>query len=271
MNKNYFNLDSKLAVVTGGLGQLGQQFSVSLTNYGAKVVVLDVADKAKKSISEFDEAIQTEKIKIIKGDILDRKFLESTLKEVSATWGVPNILVNNAAIDSPPNAPASENAAFEDYPESSLDKVIQVNLKGPVLCSQVFGGAMAKNSGGSIINIGSIYGMLSPNQDIYEYKRTEGDWFKPVGYAITKAGIINLTRYMATYWAKKGVRVNCLSPAGIFNNQDEEFLKGYQMRMPMGRMAREDEMNSALIFLASDGSSYMTGANLVVDGGWTAW
>lgn len=131
---------------------------------------------------------------------------------------------------------------------------------------------MVKNGGGSIINISSIYGIGSPNQDIYEYKRKAGvEWYKPAPYAITKSAILNLTRYLATYWARKNVRVNTLSPAGIFNNQDVKFLEEYCKRIPIGRMALPNEMSGAIVFLASEASSYMTGANLVVDGGWTAW
>ena len=131
---------------------------------------------------------------------------------------------------------------------------------------------MAKNNYGSIINIASIYAIVSPNQDIYEYKRKNGQlWYKPASYAVTKSAILNLTRYLAIYWAKKNVRVNTLSPAGIFNNQDKEFLDEYNKHIPFGRMAKEDEMNGAIVFLASEASSYMTGSNLVIDGGWTAW
>ena len=194
------------------------------------------------------------------------------LEDIKKDLGIPSILINNAGIDSPPGADAEENVLFENYPEESLDKVIDVNLKGVFICSQVFGGEMAKNNYGSIINIASVYGIVSPNQDIYEYKRKNGQlWYKPASYAVTKSAILNLTRYLATYWAKKNVRVNTLSPAGIFNNQDKEFLDEYKKRMPLGRMAREDEMNGAIIFLASDASSYMTGSNLIIDGGWTAW
>jgi NAD(P)-dependent dehydrogenase (short-subunit alcohol dehydrogenase family) len=131
---------------------------------------------------------------------------------------------------------------------------------------------MAKRKFGSVINIASTYGIGSPVQDIYEYKRRNGEtWFKPATYATTKAAVLNLTRYLATYWAKQGVRVNTLTPAGIFNHQDDEFLAEYTRRVPMGRMAHPNEMNGALVFLASNAASYVTGSNLVVDGGWTAW
>jgi len=267
-----FNLDDRIAIVTGGFGQLGIQYSISLCYFGAKVAVIDIRDEKKKENKRFDEYLENGRIKPFKADITNRTQLEKTLEDIKRELGTPSILINNAAIDSPPGADETENGPFEDYPLESLDKIIDVNLKGMVICSQVFGGDMAKNNYGSVINIASVYGMLSPNQDVYEYKRKEGKlWYKPVSYAITKSAVLNLTRYLAIYWAKKNVRVNSLSPAGIFNNQDEEFIREYTKRMPLGRMGKENELNGAIIFLASDASSYMTGSNLVIDGGWTAW
>jgi NAD(P)-dependent dehydrogenase (short-subunit alcohol dehydrogenase family) len=270
--KDKFRVDDRIAIVTGGLGQLGMQFSVSLCDYGAKVAVIDITTEKKKDNHEFDNYLNSGNIKLYKADITNRPQLEKTLDGIKKDLGNPSILINNAGIDSPPGADAEENGPFEMYPEESLNKVIDVNLKGVFLCCQVFGGEMAKNNYGSIINIASVYGIVSPNQDVYEYKRKDGQlWYKPASYAVTKSAILNLTRYLATYWAKKNVRVNTLSPAGIFNNQDKDFLEEYKKRMPLGRMAKEDEMNGAIIFLASEASSYMTGSNLIIDGGWTAW
>ena len=190
---------------------------------------------------------------------------------ISSNIGCPSVLVNNAAIDSNPSSPPEENGLFEDYPESLWDKVMDVNLKGVFLTSQVFGGHMAKNAGGSIINISSIYGIVSPDQSLYEYRRKNDEiFFKPASYSASKSAILNLTRYLGVYWAKNNVRVNSLILAGVFNDQDEEFLKSYCSRIPIGRMAFQDDYNGALIFLASDSSSYMTGSDLVIDGGWTA-
>jgi NAD(P)-dependent dehydrogenase (short-subunit alcohol dehydrogenase family) len=149
--------------------------------------------------------------------------------------------------------------------------VIDVNLKGVYLCCQVFGAAMANAGKGSIINVASIYGVVSPDQNLYEYRRQRGETFyKPVAYSASKSGILNLTRYLAVYWAKKGVRVNSLTIAGVFNNQEQAFLDAYCGRIPVGRMARAGEYNGSVIFLASSASGYMTGANLIIDGGWTA-
>jgi NAD(P)-dependent dehydrogenase (short-subunit alcohol dehydrogenase family) len=197
--------------------------------------------------------------------------LLQALAETTTKFGTPTVLVNNAAIDSPPSAPLEENGSFEDYPEASWDKVIDVNLKGVYLCCQVFGAVMAKAGEGSIINIASIYGVVSPDQNLYDYRRARGEvFYKPVAYSASKSGILNLTRYLAVYWARKNVRVNSLTIAGVFNNQEQAFLDAYCGRIPVGRMASIDEYNGSVLFLASRASRYMTGTNLVIDGGWTA-
>jgi NAD(P)-dependent dehydrogenase (short-subunit alcohol dehydrogenase family) len=232
---------------------------------GAKVALIDVSD----DLTRLKGAC--EQLQLFKADVTNKASLEEALEHVRSAMGEPYALVNNAALDSPPGASAAENGPFEDYPEDSWDKVLNVNLKGIFLTCQVFGGAMARAGRGSIINISSIYGVVSPDQSIYEYRRTGDEtFFKPVAYSASKSGVMNLTRYLATYWAPK-VRVNTLTFAGVFNNQDQRFLDGYTKRVPMGRMANEDEYNGAVVFLVSDASSYMTGANVVLDGGWTAW
>jgi NAD(P)-dependent dehydrogenase (short-subunit alcohol dehydrogenase family) len=208
----------------------------------------------------------------IAADVTRRGSLEAALRQVESAWGVPQGLINNAALDAPPNAPAEENGPFETYPESSWDKVMEVNVKGVLLCCQVFGGQMAAAGRGSIVNISSIYGLVSPDQGIYGYRRKNGaQFYKPVAYSASKSALLNLTRYLATYWAGRNVRVNSLTFAGVFNNQDPEFLANYCAKVPLGRMAREDEYNGAVIFLLSQAASYMTGSNVIIDGGWTAW
>lgn len=270
--KNPFDLNGSVVVITGGLGQLGQQFSNSLVEFGALIAVIDVCEYPRLSLKEFIKNCEEGKIKVFKSDITVKHEVEAVLSRIIKEFGLPNVLINNAAIDSPPNAPIEENGPFETYPLESLQKILNVNIVGTFICCQIFGNEMVKNGKGSIINISSIYGNVSPVQDIYSYKRKNGiEWYKPAPYSITKSAILNFTRYLATYWAKKGVRVNSLSPAGIFNNQDEEFLNEYCKRIPIGRMANPNELNGAIIFLASDASSYMTGANLIIDGGWTAW
>jgi NAD(P)-dependent dehydrogenase (short-subunit alcohol dehydrogenase family) len=248
-----FDLSGRVAVVTGGLGQLGSVYVEGLTRRGMKVAVFDVAA---------DDPV----------DVTSRASIEAATERVIAELGVPHLLVNNAALDAPPDAPPEEVGPFETYPESSFDRVMDVNVKGTLLCCQVVGAAMAGEGRGSIVNVSSIYGMLSPQQDVYEFRRREGESFtKPVAYSVSKSAILNLTRYLATYWAKEGVRVNTLTLAGVFNDQPAEFLEAYTVRVPLGRMAEAGEALGAIVFLASDASSYMTGANLVVDGGWSAW
>ena len=262
MSSGLFSLEGRIAVVTGGLGQLGRNFTNALLDSGARVAVLDKSPAPASG----DRCLYVE------ADVTDRSSLERAASGIESAFGAPHILINNAAIDAPPNAPASVAGPFEDFPVDVWRETIDVNVTGVFLCSQVFGGRMAAAGRGSIVNVASIYGIIAPDQRIYEYRRRDGDaFFKPAAYAVSKSALLNLTRYLATYWAPRGVRVNTVTFAGVFNNQDPEFLDEYTKRVPLGRMARDDEYNGAIIFLASDASSYMTGANLVLDGGYTAW
>ncbi len=273
MRDKLFDVQDKIVVITGGLGQLGREFTTTLVERGARVAIFDVRRSGKNTddnVSKMKK--ESSEIFVAPVDVTERDSIESGLREVKTRWGVPDALINNAALDSPPNAPAEENGPFENYPADSLDEIMRVNVNGVFLASQVIGGEMARGRGGSIINISSIYGMVSPDQRIYDYRRRSGkEFFKPAAYAVSKSALLNLTRYLATYWAEKNVRVNTLTFGGVFNHQDDEFLKGYCSRVPVGRMAHENEYNGAIIFLISAASSYMTGSNLVIDGGWTAW
>ncbi|MDX1951702.1 MAG: SDR family oxidoreductase [Verrucomicrobiota bacterium] len=268
--RDLFDVSGKVCLVTGGMGQLGRQYSLAFAERGARVVVLD--QKIHQPDQERKFGALSKRMLFLETDVTERSSLETALASIRETWGEPEVLINNAALDSPPGAPAEENGPFETYPVSSWEKVMNVNLKGVFLCCQVFGGAMASAGKGSIINISSIYGIVSPDQNIYEYRRKEGKtFFKPVAYSASKSGILNLTRYLATYWGKQRVRVNSVVLAGVFNNQDPEFLEAYCPKVPLGRMADETDYNGTMLFLASDASSYMTGSTLVVDGGFTAW
>ena len=267
-----FSVQGQVVIVTGGMGQLGRQFTLALLDRGARVAVFDMRVDEAYTLERFGGRVDDPNLMFCQVDVTDRASIEQGLAQVVTRWGVPHGLINNAGLDSPPDAPAEENGPFETYPESSLDKVLDVNLKGVTLCCQVIGGAMAEAGRGSIINISSIYGLVSPDQRLYTYRAAQGaPFFKPVAYAISKSGLFNLTRYLATYWAEKGVRVNTLTFGGVFNHQDDQFLANYASRVPLGRMAREDEYNGAVIFLLSQASSYMTGSNMIIDGGWTAW
>jgi len=261
MNDPLFDLEGRIAVVTGGLGQLGQVYLAGLAERGMRVACFDVAaGKVPDGVLAFEV------------DVTDRASIEAALVSVVAEWGVPHVLVNNAALDSPPDAPAEEVGPFEDYPESSFDDVMDVNVKGTLLCCQTVGGAMAREGRGSIVNVSSVYGLLSPIQDLYAFRRERGETFyKPVAYSVSKSAVLNLTHYLAPYWAKAGLRVNTLTLAGVWNEQQQEFLDAFAERSPMGRMLDAREALGAVVFLASDAASYVTGSNVVVDGGWSAW
>jgi NAD(P)-dependent dehydrogenase (short-subunit alcohol dehydrogenase family) len=259
-----FDLTGRVVVVTGGLGQLGRQFTSAVAARGARAVALDSAQPGGAPVAPG--------VRVVQADVRRRDALEGALAAIRAEIGVPYALINGAAIDSPPDAPAGENGPFETYPLESWNRVMDVNVTGLMLCCQVFGAAMAEAGRGSIVNISSIYGLVSPDQRIYAYRAETGAPFvKPVAYSASKSALLNLSRYLATYWAPRGVRVNTLTLAGVASNQDPRFVEGYCARIPVGRMARPDEYNGAVVFLCSDASAYMTGANLVMDGGWTAW
>jgi NAD(P)-dependent dehydrogenase (short-subunit alcohol dehydrogenase family) len=271
-HEDLFGVRGKVVIVTGGLGQLGREFATCLVDRGALVAVFDLTDDEKTIAARFGACAETESLMFCRVDITDKASILSGLEAVTGRWGVPHGLINNAALDSPPDAPPEENGPFETYPERSWDRIMEVNAKGVFLCCQVVGARMAEAGRGSIINICSIYGLVSPNQALYEYRRERGETFyKPIAYSASKSTLLNVTRYLATYWAARNVRVNTLTFGGVFNDQSDEFLAAYAARVPMGRMARADEYNGAVLFLLSDASSYMTGSNLVIDGGWTAW
>lgn len=266
-----FDLTGHVVVVTGGLGQLGCAFAAGLAAQGARVAILDrasdsaAADAAVAACGGPDRAI------VVEADVTQRETLEAALATIEARWMTPTGLVNNAALDSPPNAPAGENGPYETYPDEIFDRIMEVNVKGVHFCCQVFGGAMAARGRGSIVNIGSIYGVLSPDQRLYDYRRTGGEtFFKPVGYSVSKSALYNLTRYLAVYWGSAGVRSNIVTFAGVFNNQDPRFLERYLPKVALGRMADPSDYVGVVVFLMSDASAYATGATFTIDGGFTA-
>lgn len=268
-----FDLSGRVAIVTGGLGQLGRQYCRTLAGAGARVAVLDLAADDAEVARTFPElaGMPASPFGVV-ADVTDRASLVAALDRVCEIGGPPDVLINNAALDSPPNAPLAENGPFETYPVESWQRVFEVNAQGVFLCCQVFGGAMAAAGRGSIVNVASIYGLVSPDQSLYQYRRDRGEQFyKPVAYSASKSALYNLTRYLATYWGPAGVRVNTVTLAGVFNDQDAEFRAAYEPRVPLGRMADESDYNGVILFLASDASRYVTGSNLTADGGWTAW
>jgi NAD(P)-dependent dehydrogenase (short-subunit alcohol dehydrogenase family) len=261
-----------VAVVTGGAGRLGREYARTLQLAGAKVAVFDLPD----SIQKVRDAFGSEGIAVHAVDILSRQQVDAGMREVVSHLGAPGILVNNAGLGSSPVDAALETGPFEDYPEAAWDTMIDSHLKGAFLVAQAFLRAYRANTdagkSGSIINVSSTYGVVAPDQAIYDYRRRDGvQYFKPVGYSVAKSGVLNFTRWLAEYCALIGVRVNTLVPGGVREeSHDPEFIAEYEKRTPLRRMARPDDYNGAVLFLASHASAYMTGATLVVDGGWTA-
>ncbi len=284
-----FDLSGRVAIVTGGAGLLGEEFCKTLAEAGASVVITDIdGAAAEKVAASLNNPITDQKNKsqeltskafAIQADVSVKESVDNLIESTKAKFGRVDILVNSAAMD-PKFDRQGDNGLdemrnplsveFEDYPLETWNQALDVNLTGLFLCCQAVGRQMRAQGRGVIINVCSIYGLVGPDQRIYK-KDGEPPQFKPVYYSVTKAGVLGLTSYLATYYAGKNIRVNALTPGGVYNEHDVEFLKAYSSRTVLGRMAEKDEMNGALLFLASDASSYMTGGNLVVDGGWTAW
>jgi len=269
-----FDLADRVAVVTGGAGQLGTEFCNTLAEAGAAVVVGDIdAESANKTAADLIKA--GHRALAVGLDVRRPESARNLAAETRRQFGRLDILVNCAALDPKFDAAALKRGiapgAFEDYPLEQWTAALDVNLTGAFLVTQACVGPMHEQGGrGSIINICSTYGLNGPDQRIY-VKNGERVAYKPVYYTVTKAGILGFTKYLAAYYAGTGIRVNALTPGGVFHDHEQYFVENYSARTILGRMARSDEMNGALLFLASDASSYMTGSNLVVDGGWTAW
>ncbi len=270
-----FKLAGKVAVITGGAGFMGIKHAETILEAGGTPVLADINEElVDAKVRELEKRYEKQVVGAPL-DITDKKGVTELLCDLSRRFGNVGILINNAANDpkvkdDPEDKPWSR---FENLPEEVWDKDMAVGLKGAFICSQVFGTHMAENGKGVILNIASDLGIIAPDQRIYKKEGREDAMqpVKPVTYSVLKHGIIGLTKYLATYWAEKGVRVNAFCPGGIYNNQPGEFVKKLTSLIPMGRMANIDEYKAAVLFLVSDASSYMTGANLVVDGGRTCW
>jgi NAD(P)-dependent dehydrogenase (short-subunit alcohol dehydrogenase family) len=290
--QNLFDLHDRTAVVTGGAGLLGEPFCHTLAQAGANVVVADKNGDAARRIAG-SLIKQGYPALAIDTDVTDPQSVHSMVSTTLDSFGHLDILINSAALDPkfdhristqasfsnlssqpekvhPPGGPELVSGAFESFPLEAWNEALAVNLTGVFLTSQAAVQPMLAQGGGVIVNLCSIYGLVGPDQQIYQRNGMQPQ-YKPVYYSVTKAGILGFTRYLAAYYAGKAIRVNALTPGGVFNQHDDEFLQAYSARTILGRMAQKDEMNGALLFLVSDASSYMTGANLVVDGGWTAW
>lgn len=270
-NMEIFNLNGKISVVTGALGKLGYIWVKTLLEAGSRVAALDLPSiEPPISFLELQNQFGADKLKFFKADITEKNDLEKARWQIEHLFGKIDILVNNAGIDNPPNAPA-KIFRLEEIPSYVFKNIFDVNVIGAFSCAQVFGQSMAEKGGGSIINIGSLYASVSPDARNYNHLQSDPPFLKPPAYGASKAALINLTKYLATHLAHKGIRVNALSPGGVEGGQDPEFKRKFCERVPMSRMAKHSDLCGPLVFLASDASVYITGENLKVDGGFTLW
>ncbi|HPQ40372.1 MAG TPA: SDR family oxidoreductase [bacterium] len=264
--KDFFDLKGKLAVVTGAGGLLGGYFCNALAAWGANIVLCDIRTEAGDAVAVTLREQWGIDAVVLKCDVTSRPDWIELREEVLKRFQRVDILVNGAGFT---NATRIEgfSEGFESFPDAAWCGIMDVNLTGVFIGCQVLGSVMAENGSGSIINIASQYGVVSPNHGIYDGTGIN----QPVAYSVSKAGVIALTRYLATYWGRCGVRVNALTPGGVYDKHTDPFLSRFNALNPMGRMAAPDELSGALVFLASDSASYVTGQNLIVDGGWTVW
>lgn len=270
MSLDRFRLHGRVAVVTGASGRLGPIWIGALAEAGAIVVGLDLeAGLTRPEVERLRERLGG-RFTAYAADVTNRSSLEAACTAVLSAYGVPAVLVNNAGIDQPPTSGAARYA-MEDVPADVSRAIFEVNTLGAFQAAQVFGREMVKARGGSIVNIGSLYATVSPDLRLYDHLGQDPPFLKPPAYGASKAALVNLTKYLATVWAPYGVRVNALSPGGVAGGQDEQFRKKFCARVPLGRMAEADDLVGPLLFLASDASAYVTGIDLRVDGGFTAW
>ena len=272
-----FNLTGKSALITGAAGLLGVEHAAALLECGATVVLTDIGEAGLTAAREtLSQNAEISRIKTRVMDVSKTEDIKLVAESLTAEGIRIDILVNNAAIDPKVNGDQGlvETSRLENFPLEQWDLQLAVGLTGAFLCSQIFGSAMANdNKGGVILNIASDLSVFSPDQRLYRKDGLPEDMqpVKPVTYSVIKAGLIGLTRYLATYWSDNGIRCNALSPGGIFNGQSDEFVQRLASLIPLGRMASKDEYHAAIQFLCSDASSYMNGQNVVMDGGRSAW
>jgi NAD(P)-dependent dehydrogenase (short-subunit alcohol dehydrogenase family) len=272
--QNPFDLTGRVAVITGGAGLLGVQHAAAVASAGAIPVLIDIdRGRVEEKSAELAAQFGVDALGLA-GDISQQDEVKSVLEKVLARFGRSDILINNAANNPRIEASTTVNfSRFENFPVSQWDADLEVGLTGAFLCSRIFGSHMASSGGGVIVNVASDLALIAPDQRIYKQPGLAAHMqpVKPVTYSVVKSALIGLTRYLATYWADKNVRVNAISPGGVANNQPDDFVARLTNLIPLGRMAEVDEYRGAILFLCSDASSYMTGANLVIDGGRTCW
>lgn len=262
---NLFDLSGKVALITGGAGLLASEHALALLEFGATIILADFnIAKCKEAVLALNK--NYEKVFAFELDVTKKERWESLLAEIKNTFGRIDILINNAGFTNQSKSTGFD-ASFENFSLEDWNAIMQVNLTGTFLGCQVIGKHMLENQYGSIINMASLYGVVSPHHTIYEGTGIS----QPVAYSVSKHGVIGLTKYVATLWANKGVRVNSITPGGIFNEHTGLFLERFEQLNPIGRMSDKSELRGAVVFLASDASSHVIGHNLIVDGGWTVW
>lgn len=265
MEPDLFDLSGRVAVITGGAGLLASEHAKALYNYGAKVVLADIdIDKCIAAV----EILKSKNVYAVakKCDVTSSQSWHQLLDDVLKQFGKIDILVNNAGFTNQSRS-INYDAAFENFPIEDWNSIMNVNLTGTFLGCQTIGKQMLQQGKGSIVNMGSLYAVVSPNHNMYPGTGIS----QPVAYSVSKHGVLGLTKYLATLWASKGVRVNTLTPGGIYNEHEGLFLERFGQLNPIGRMSNKTELQGALVYLASDASSHMIGHNLIVDGGWTVW
>lgn len=269
--KTLFDVEGKIVVVTGGAGLIGKAYAKALSDANALCIVADIDKRGAETVAE---EISSDMVQPMHLDVTDEESVEQLMDSVVSRYGRLDGLVNNAAMDPKfdPENQDKQTLTFENYPLEMWRKELDVNVTGMFLCSQKAVPHMLKLNHGVIVNVSSIYGMVGPDQRLYEKDDSTAPVMKkPATYTVSKSAVFGFTKYLATYYGGTGIRANTLTLGGVFNNHEEEFLKRYKWRAPLQRMAQNDEYCGALVFLLSEASSYMTGSNLVVDGGWTAW
>ena len=270
MTDALFRLDDQIAVVTGACGKLGPVWAEALLHAGARVAALELAGAPESEAYRIVAGQAGGRLCRFDCDVTSRASIEGAVEALGRQIGEPAILVNNAGVDQPPDS-GGNRSRIEDWPADQFRRMVEVNLLGTFQVTQIIGGGMAVRGSGSVVNIGSLYASVSPDQRFYDHLSGTLPFLKSPAYGASKAAVVNMTAYFATLWGPQGVRVNALSPGGVLGGQDGQFKAKYCARVPLGRLAQADDLKGPLVFLASSASSYVTGHELRVDGGFTAW
>ena len=271
---NEFSLEKKVALITGANGLIGREVADALASFSANLILLD--NNGGKDLDNYAKDLSEKhlvKVKTFHSSITNIEQIKHTINEAVIYFGKIDILINLAAIDAKfdENIDKVPKTAFEDFPLDLWSKSLEVNMTGTFLVTQQVVKQMLKQKKGNIINVASTYSLVSPNQNLFKFNEDSDQLFKPIDYVATKSMIPNFTRYLATFYGEKGIRVNTIVPHGVLNNASSEFIENFSKLSPLGRMCNKEELRGPFVFLASDASSYMTGSTLVIDGGWTSW